>query len=267
MSQPASAQLLIEAALTAPAECSAGGFEVFVFSKPSPERTTPNEDTVGVFDCGGGTLVVAVADGLGGLPRGRAAAACALETLGRHLHPADFTPEHLRIAILDAFEDANRAILELGGAGTTLVVATVQADQLRTFHVGDSAAMLVGQRGVRKWETISHSPVGYGVAAGLIDETQALDHEDRHYLSNHLGASEMHIELGSTVMFAPKDTLLLASDGVLDNLPPDRLFDMIRTGPLARVSKQIVEEVDDCMANGGKTDDASFVLVRRRAAT
>ncbi len=267
MAERERAGVFIDADLERSADCSTANFEIHVSSKPRPGRDTPNEDAAGVFDLGRGGVVVAVADGLGGLPRGQAAAACAVETLWGHVTVGELEPEHLRSAILDAFEEANRDIIASGNGGTTLVVAEIQGDRLRTYHVGDSAAMLVGQRGARKWETISHSPVGYGVAAGLIDEAKALEHEDRHYLSNHLGTPEMHIEVGSPVKFADKDTLLVASDGVLDNIAPEMLGDIIRKGPLDRAAERVIEEVEARTVPEdatGKPDDATFILVRRR---
>jgi len=51
-------------------------------------------------------------------------------------------------------------------------------------------------------------------------------------ISNVIGSPEMRIEIGPAVRMAPRDTLLLASDGLLDNLLPDEIIDHIRTGRL-----------------------------------
>ena len=45
-------------------------------------------------------------------------------------------------------EAANRAVAELGvGAATTLAVVEIQGRSVRTYHVGDSMILAVGQRG------------------------------------------------------------------------------------------------------------------------
>lgn len=264
------ASLVIRGDFAEPEARTAAAADVRVYSRPSPDRDGPNEDAAGVWDLDDGSLVLAVADGMGGTPSGGDAAALAIRELDRQLAGAE--PGHdLRPAILDAFERANSAILDLGvGAGTTLVVAWIAEGSVRMFHVGDSAGVVVGQRGRWKLETIAHSPVGYGVAAGLIDPETALDRDDRHYLSNHLGTGDMRIEIGSALALASRDTGLLASDGLLDNLTPDEINRTIRSGPLDAAAAQLAAVCAERMpASGverpGKPDDVTFVLFRRRS--
>ena len=120
----------------------------------------------------------------------------------------------LRAAILDGLERANQRVLELGiGAATTLAVAEIAGTTLRPYHVGDSSILVVGQRGKMKLQTMLHSPTGYAVEAGLLDEADALHHEERHLISNMVGAVDMRIEVGSAIRLALRDTVLLATDG------------------------------------------------------
>ncbi len=60
---------------------------------------------------------------------------------------------------------------------------------LRPYHVGDSTNLLTGQRGKLEFAMISHSPTGYAMEAGVLGEEEALVHEDRHDVSNLLGAA------------------------------------------------------------------------------
>jgi len=206
---------------------------------------------------------------MGGAPLGAESSAIAVGGLGRILDERGETND-LRPLVLDAFEHANRAILDDStGSGSTFVVCELVDNRVRIYNVGDSGAMLVGQRGRVKIETIAHSPVGYGVAAGLIDPERALAHDDRHYVSNHLGSHSMHIEIGSSHSMAPCDTLLIASDGLLDNIAPGELVDSIRCGSLGRASEQLkqlcTQRMDRVQANKpGKPDDLTFLLARRR---
>jgi serine/threonine protein phosphatase PrpC len=178
--------------------------------------------------------VLAVADGLGGHAGGERASRLTLETIQEALAGGgEANGDPLRPAILDGIEAANHAVQELGnGAATTLALTEIQDRTIRTYHVGDSAILLTGQRGKLKLQTIAHSPIGYAVEAGLIEEADAIHHEERHMISNVIGSNAMRIEIGPAVRMAPRDTLLLASDGLLDNLLPDEIVEMVRTGPL-----------------------------------
>jgi len=262
-------RLLIDSLDGAPIELGDEAVEVWACSRPSPAHPEHNEDAAGVWHTPNGGIVLAVADGMGGTPQGAECASIAIRQLDEHLRAPEPDAD-LRPLILDAFEQANRAIRERApGSGTTLIVCELTEGVVRSYNAGDSGALLVGQRGRLKLETIAHSPVGYGVAAGLIDPDSALQHEDRHYVSNHLGSESMHIEMGSGRALATRDTLLLASDGLLDNLTPGDLIDTIRCGPLGRAAVELERRSreqmnDEDEGSHGKVDDLTFLLLRRR---
>ena len=56
--------------------------------------------------------------------------------------------------------------------------------------------------------------------------------DNRHLVSNIVGSADMRIEIGAQANLAPRDTLLVASDGLFDNLYIDEIVQMIRKGPL-----------------------------------
>jgi serine/threonine protein phosphatase PrpC len=241
-----------------------------VYSSRSPEKQTPNEDAAAVIRSGADSGLLAVADGLGGAPAGQQAASLVLETLRAAVEAPAGEHAVLRTAILDGIEAANRAVLALGiGAATTLAVVEIQGATVRPYHVGDSMILVVGQRGKIKLRTTSHSPVGLAVASGFLDAEQAMHHEDRHLVSNVIGSAEMKIEIGPTLTLAPSDTVLLASDGLVDNLYVAEIVDRIRRGPLARAARRLVEDARRRMTHPqagqpSKPDDLTFVLFRRR---
>jgi serine/threonine protein phosphatase PrpC len=251
----------------------AGG-QVAVYSARSPDKTSPNEDAAALLPLstrdGAEDGVLVVADGLGGQPGGASAAQIAVRCLEKALAAPPEDDRSVRGAILDGFEHANRSILELGiGAGTTLMAAELRGRILRPYHVGDSALLVAGQRGKLKLQTLSHSPVGYAVESGLLDEDEALHHEERHLLSNLVGAADMRIEIGSPLALAARDTVLLATDGLFDNQGVREILDTIRTGPLsaaagtlARVCRERMQKPTE--GRPSKPDDLTFVLYRRR---
>lgn len=253
-------------------DAGSDAFEVVVCCRPSPSHRERNEDAAGVWQFPDGSIVLAVADGMGGTPAGDLASRLAIERLDATFRAMD-QEIPMRSPILDAFESANQDVLDkAAGSGTTLVAVEILGATIRTYNVGDSGALLVGQRGRVKIETTDHSPVGYGVAAGLIDSEKAMDHRDRHYLSNHVGSKEMHIDLGIPRDCAPLDTLLLASDGLFDNLTPGKIVDTIRCGSLERGMAELTHAATEKMLAAiegeetGKPDDLTIVLARRRRA-
>ncbi len=245
--------------------------EVVVFSARAPDKASPNEDAALLASPDGRRAVLVVADGMGGRPGGESASQLVCQALARQL-AADAPEGSLRGPILDAVEAGNRAILELGiGAATTLGVAELVDGALRAYHVGDAGILVVGQRGRVKLETVPHSPTGYAVHAGLLDADEALHHEERHLVSNAVGAADMRIEVGSPLPLAPRDTLLLATDGLFDNLSLDEIIALVRAGPLLRAARALVERCRQRMLHPqpglpSKPDDLTFLLFRRSAA-
>ena len=243
--------------------------QVAIYSHRSPSKSTANEDSAAIFCLNNQTGVFVVADGMGGLPAGREASAIAVNAIHTSLKNAPIQQSSLRDNILDGIEHGNKKIISLGlGAGTTLAVIELNQNILRPYHVGDSMILVIGQKGKIKLQTTSHSPVGYAVQAGIIDEIEAIHHEERHLVSNILGSPEMHIEVGSEVNLTRYDTVLMASDGLFDNLLISEITDRIRTGSLHTAAGSLVEECNLRMqrpVNGqpSKPDDMTFILYRR----
>jgi serine/threonine protein phosphatase PrpC len=209
------------------------GLEIAAYSRAAPQKETPNEDAAAIIPVSDDAAVLAVADGCGGMRGGNQASALAIETLLKTTREYCDDVSRLRIAILDAIERANAQIVDLGiGAATTIAAVEWLVGSIRPYHVGDSMILVVGRNGKIKWQTVSHSPVGFAVESGLLDEEEAIYHDDRHIVSNVLGDESMRIELGPSIELARFDTVLIASDGLLDNLFQDEIADGIRKGDL-----------------------------------
>lgn len=245
----------------------AGGTAAALLVK-CPGKEGENEDCAAIVPIDDTTAVLAVADGMGGGASGERASALAVQSIMDALLDRDETGPALRGAILDGFERANEAILELGvGAGTTLAVVEISDGAIRPYHVGDSMILLVGGRGKVKLQTISHSPTGYAVEAGVLDESEAIHHEDRHIVSNVLGMEHMRIEVGPTIQLARRDTLLLASDGLFDNLHLDEIVARANKGVPAKIATELNALAQQRMTDPArdvpsKPDDLSIIVFR-----
>lgn len=237
-----------------------------VFSTRSPDKTTLNEDAIAVVPLGDEHLVCIVADGLGGQPSGDQASALTVRVLTERLLDSAHEPGAVIQVILGSIEAANRELLDAAtGSATTLAIAEIHGRSVRSYHVGDSMILLTGQRGKVRLETISHSPVGYAVEAGLVDEQESLHHDERHLVSNVIGSTEMHMSIATPVTMNPRDTLLVATDGLFDNLHKEEIIDVIRKGPLddsgLELKNKALQRMQD-KVNPYKPDDLSFILFR-----
>ncbi|MCD0458992.1 PP2C family protein-serine/threonine phosphatase [Roseiconus lacunae] len=251
----------------------AGG-HIVAFSKTCPGKTEPNDDSALVISLSADRFVMAVADGVGGAPLGYKASAIAIECLAETLSESfagagDAVVDQLdlRPAILDGIEKANAEILDLGtGSATTLSIVEVNHRIARGYQVGDSMMLFVGGRGAIKWKSTSHSPVGYAVQAGLMDEEDAMYHDERHLVSNLVGSREMHIEIGPAINLSARDTIVVGSDGLFDNLHTNEVVQRCRIGKPGRRMEELVRLATDRMhgeddALPGKFDDLTILLL------
>lgn len=247
-----------------------GGGSMVAYTCRSPDKESDNEDSVAAIPYGPVAAVLVVADGAGGLPAGRRASRTAVATLEQSLQAAMSETILLRTAILNGIEEANRAVLALGGgSATTLTVVTIEGSIARTYQIGDSEAIIVGQRGKVKAQTLAHSPTGFAVEAGFLGQREALHHEERHLVSNFLGSSDMRIDMGANVTLNPFDTVLVASDGLTDNLHFTEIVDIIRKGPLDAAAESLTRLARRRMTvesknQPSKPDDLSVILFRKK---
>ncbi|MEM9659275.1 MAG: protein phosphatase 2C domain-containing protein [Planctomycetota bacterium] len=267
---PGEARTFCDVDMLEPATFSLAGGSVAVLSSRCPEKSSPNEDAAAIICTGPEAALLVVADGCGGMLAGEQAARILIDAMVDKVVAAVQAELVLRAAILDAVEAANQDMLAMrNGCGATLAVVQLEGGEARSYHVGDSQIMLVGGRGKIKLLTTSHSPVGYAVESGLLDEREALEHEDRHLVSNIVGVAEMHVEMGSARRLAERDGVLVASDGVIDNLLQRELVELLRSGSAQRSAAQIatlarrrMDRPQDGLPS--KPDDQTLIVFTRR---
>ncbi len=241
---------------------------VAIASIADGQKPRPNEDSAAIIPVNESHLVLVVADGVGGLSGARQASNTTVKAIRDSLRRAG-PGASLRPAILDGIEAANQAVMAAAhGGASTLALAEIGPGYVRSYHVGDSIVLVCGQRGLVKLQTTPHSPVGFAMEAGLINEKEALQHEELNLIFNVIGSADMRIEIGSELKLAPRDTLLLASDGLSDNLLLQEIINAIRIGPLGDAIRRVTDLAQARMAieqagKPSKPDDYTALLFRR----
>ena len=218
-------------------EGNVAGGSFVAYTATAPDKSTDNEDTVAVIPVTHDAVVLVIADGAGGLPGGAQAALTVVEELQKSLQQIGTDTGLLRGAILNGLESANEAVMaRSNGSATTATVVSIDGLVARSYQVGDSESIVIGQRGRVRAQTTSHSPTGFAIEAGFLDHRDALHHEERHLVSNFIGTADMRIEMGSGLTLNPRDTVLLASDGLMDNVHLHEIVELVRKGPIAEAS-------------------------------
>ena len=187
--------------------------------------------------------MLAVADGVGECAATRPRERRRRPSKRRILSSSNKKSDSLRSAILNGIDAANRTVLELGvGAASTLAVVEIQGHTIRPYHVGDSMILNVGQRGKIKLQRFAFAR-RLCRRVGTARPEAAMHHAQRHIVSNVIGSADMRIEIGSTITLSPRDTLVLASDGLSDNLHVNEIIESIRKGPLETGVRQMAREI------------------------
>jgi serine/threonine protein phosphatase PrpC len=258
----------------------------------SPGKPGPNEDAVAAIPVRDNRGILMVADGLGGHRGGRRASQLmktGLIRMVKRLSSGMAEPvikisgvvpvplattndllgeQEFRSAILNEIEQVNQRLLRSRmGAATTLALVEISKRRVRTYHVGDSEILIVSQRGRIKYSSVSHSPIGYAVESGIMSAEEALYHPDRHLISNVIGSDQMSVELGPWISLSPRDTVLLASDGLFDNLLQEEIVEFIRIGRPVDCVRKLAElarkrMLVPSMNVPSKPDDLSILLYR-----
>lgn len=237
-----------ESNVVAPPSLGRGEAAVLSWARPG---AIINEDAALVVERDD-ALMLAVSDGVGGLPGGDRASRRALEALGQAFLSG--------VSEEEALEKANEAVRRLRGPACTLVVSTLRDDVLRTYVVGDSQAFLLGGRGRIKAVTIPQSVVGYGTEAGLIAPEEAVHHPMRNVVTNILGEPQLRVTRTRWGRLAPRDTLLLASDGLFDSLPYETIAELARARPLGEMVNGLAQAARDAI--GAPFDDLTIIAYR-----
>src|ERR1700712_1309977 len=177
-----------------------------------------NQDRMG-YSFTRDSLLLVLADGMGGHARGEVAATITLQTMSalfqKHAAPYVKKPERF---LEEALLPEHHAVLRYGQEHglddtprTTVVACLVQHNCAIWAHCGDSRLYWV-RRGQVLARTRDHSHIEHLIAKGLADPAERTTHPDRNKLYSCLGApTPPKVELSRQASLEPGDVLLLCS--------------------------------------------------------
>ena len=220
-----------------------------------------NEDRFIIKEIGGGGLMMAVADGLGGNVSGGYAADIIIDHLvaidqvepGKELSTLSTLVKAVDIEI--GRHQAERSGLE--GTGSTLVCVLLRDDTAYWAHVGDSRLYLFREgelHQITEDQTLSR----FLIEEGDLSPEEAPTHYSRHVMDQFVGCGFAHPETGYFGVRSG-DLLALATDG---------LHKPITTGTLKVVLggsdnlNQITEKLIAAALESGGQDDMTIILAR-----
>lgn len=166
-----------------------------------------------------GDRLVAVADGMGGLPAGEVASEIVIRTLTTiDRTPVDRSP---LATLLGAVATANQLIADAvraepasEGMGTTVTAMLLADDQLAIVHAGDSRGYLF-RAGLLRQVTRDDTFVQELVDQGVLTPDEARQHPQRSLVTRAMQGAEV---TPSTALLPVEagDRMLLCSDGLSD---------------------------------------------------
>ncbi|MEZ5741291.1 MAG: PP2C family serine/threonine-protein phosphatase [Burkholderiaceae bacterium] len=217
------------------------------------------------------SLLMIVADGMGGHMRGEVAAQLTLQAAAVSFQQA------ARPALVDpagfldlALRRAHRDILRYQhthdmpeSPRTTVVAAIVQHGHVWWAHAGDSRLYWVRDGSVIA-RTEDHSKVQSLVRLGLISPEEQDMHPERNKVLNCLGSPfEPHIEINGAHPLHRGDHLLMCSDGVWSAMAEQELISTLCGEPLNTAIPRLVRRA--VTIEGPAADNATALAVRWEA--
>lgn len=218
---------------------------------------TENDDSFLVDESLG---LYAVADGLGGLPEGGLASSMAIETLrqlmsesldGELDYPAMFAEANVRV------QAEGRRINEDLGIGTTLTAATVDNNELKVGHIGDSGLVIFSPN---TWLQLTHD---HTMAQDMLDRLGPGEHAYipeyfSHTLTRCIGQNTPTQTDVYRYALEGDERILIFSDGVTKVIKMRELHEMVFA---ASDTKQLVKRIIKLANERGGPDNVTAVAL------
>jgi len=240
-------------------------FTIFQESRKGSRKV--NQDRI-AYTYSRDTLLLVVADGMGGHAGGEIAAQIAVRLFIERFqqeakpilrNPLKFLQETMLRAHAALGSYANQFSM-LETPRTTCVAVIVQANHAYWAHVGDSRFYLFRQ-GALIGATKDHSKVQYLVDQGLIAADDVAVHPDRNKIFSCLGGLvDPVIDLSKRTALRSGDVLVLCTDGLWSVMPHGEIATLLTSTPILKTAPQMLREAEQ--RGGPDGDNLSAIVVR-----
>ncbi len=198
-----------------------------------------------------GSILLGLADGMGGHPKGEVAAQILTDTCNtfffRAPKPIHSPREFLHRLLQKAHENITAYGLDHSPAikpRTTAVVALIQDGIVRWAHAGDSR-LYIFRNGHTLHRTMDHSYVQQLEQHGLITHDELDTHPQRNYVTRCLGGNiaSPEITISKSVRLKDGDVIMLCSDGLWAHVREQAMGKILSgTLPLTTSISSLVQE-------------------------
>jgi serine/threonine protein phosphatase PrpC len=214
------------------------------------------------------TLMLVVADGMGGHAGGEIAAQIAVRLFIERFqqeakpvlkNPLKFLQDTMLRAHAALGSYANQFSM-LETPRTTCVCCIVQAGHAYWGHVGDSRLYLFRQGGLIG-QTKDHSKVQYLLDQGIIGADEVFDHPDRNKIFSCLGGLvDPVIDLSRRTPLRNGDVIVMCTDGLWGVLDQKEMSTWLTSTPILKTAPQMMREGEK--RGGAEGDNLSAIVVR-----
>jgi serine/threonine protein phosphatase PrpC len=240
-------------------------FTIFQESRKGSRKV--NQDRI-AYTYGRDTLLMCVADGMGGHAGGEIAAQIAVRLFIERFqqeakpilkNPLKFLQDTMLRAHAALGSYANQFSM-LETPRTTCVACVVQANHAYWAHVGDSRFYLFRQGGLIG-NTKDHSKVQYLVDQGIIAADEVSDHPDRNKIFSCLGGLvDPVIDLSKRTPLRNGDIMLMCTDGLWSVVSQHEMANYLTSTPILKTGPQMMREAEK--RGGPDGDNLSAIIVR-----
>jgi len=240
-------------------------FTIFQDSRRGARRV--NQDRL-AYTYGRETLLLVVADGMGGHAGGEVAAQICvrlfIERFQREAKPVLINPFKF---LQDSMTRAHQALVSyanqfsmLETPRTTCVAAVVQSGHAYWAHVGDSRLYLF-RDGAAIGQTKDHSKVQYLVDQGIIGAGDVATHPDRNRIFSCLGGMvDPVIDFGKRTPLRNGDLIVMCTDGLWGVLDTKEIARWLTSMPILQTAPEMMREAEN--RGGPEGDNLSAIIVR-----
>lgn len=205
------------------------------------------------------SMILAVADGIGGEAGGDVSAQIVVDALQKHHFPSEANAQNLTDILVNAGEKIIRRAdtePELEGMGTTATVAFVHNGRVSWSHVGDSRLYLFRDDRLVQITT-DHTFVQDLIDDGILSQHDADQHPLRNMLDQCVGCLHLVPDSGS-FRLKEEDKLLICSDGLTRQVSENDIKTILQNHSISSIAERLVRLA---LAAGGK-DNVTVVVMK-----